>query len=119
MWEAGKWYNHSPETVLESENSKILWDFKIQTDLPIGVEIASQILLSEVDIYKPDIVVLDKITRKCFVIDVACPFDTRVSAKEKEKIEKYQDLKWEIMKIWKCAEIVVVPVRSLKSSEHG
>ena len=52
-----------PEPVLESENSKILWDFKIQTDLPIEAN-------------KPDIVVLVKIMRKCFIIDIACPFDT-------------------------------------------
>ena len=45
-----------------------------------------------------------------YIIDVACPFDTRVSAKEKEKIDKYQDLKREITRIWKCAEVVVVPV---------
>ena len=70
----------------QSENSKILWDFKIQADLQIE----------------------DKITRKCFIIDVACPFDTRVSAKEKEKTDKYQDLKREIMRIWKCAEVVVI-----------
>ena len=88
---------HSPEPVLQSENSKILWDFKIQTDLPIEAN-------------KPDIVFLDKIMRKCYIIDVACPFDTRVSAKEKEKIDKYQDLKREITRIWKCAEVVVVPV---------
>ena len=92
-----KWYNHLPEPVLESENSKILWDFKIQTDLPIEAN-------------KPDIVFLDKIIRKCYIIDVACPFDTRVSAKEKEKIDKYQDLKREITRIWKCAEVVVVPI---------
>ena len=27
-----KWYMHKPETVLENETLKILWDFKIQTD---------------------------------------------------------------------------------------
>ena len=48
--------------------------------------------------------------RKCYIIDVACPFDTRVSAKEKEKIDKYQDLKRELTRIWKCAEVLVVPV---------
>ena len=74
-----KWNNHSSEPVLESENSKILWDIKVQTDLTIEAN-------------KPDIVVLDKIMRKCFIIDVACPFDIRVSANKQEKIDKYQDL---------------------------
>ena len=29
-------------------------------------------------------------------MDVACPFDTRVQDKEKEKVGKYQDLKREL-----------------------
>ena len=66
-----------------NNNNKIHTD-KIQTDLPIEAN-------------KPDIVVRDKIMIKCFVIDVTCPFEKRVSAKEKEKIEKYQDLKREIL----------------------
>ena len=32
-FEAGdKWYEHEPESVLENEDYKILWDFSIQTD---------------------------------------------------------------------------------------
>ena len=27
-----KWYMHKPESVLENEMQKILWDFEIQTD---------------------------------------------------------------------------------------
>ena len=61
--------------------NKMLWDFlKIQTD-------------NKVEHNKPDIVVLDKIKRKCLIIDVACLFDTRVKGKEKEEIENYQELK--------------------------
>ena len=29
----------------------------------------------------------------CFIVDVACPFDTRIAEKETEKIDHYQDLK--------------------------
>ena len=46
-----------------------------------------------------DIVILDKIERKCKIIDVICPFDIRVKDKEKEKIENYQDLKRELTRI--------------------
>ena len=59
---------------------------------------------------KPDIVVLDKIERKCLLIDVVCPFDIRVKDKEKEKIENYQDLKWEVKRIWKLRKVTVVPI---------
>ena len=48
-----------------------------------------------VEANKPDIVVLDKNTRECLIIDVVCPFDTRVDCKTKEKIEKHQDFKRE------------------------
>ena len=61
-------YNHEPKSVCESPNSKLLWDFKIQTDNKIGNN-------------KPDIVVLDKIELECVIIDAACPFDTRESGK--------------------------------------
>ena len=37
--------------------------------------------------------------RKC-IIGIAVPGDGRVSDKEKEKMEKYQDLKREIKEIW-------------------
>ena len=33
-----KWYMHKPESVLENETHKILWDFKIQTDHTIQVK---------------------------------------------------------------------------------
>ena len=33
---------------------------------------------------RPDIVVLEKEGRVCFIVDVACPFDTRVAEKETE-----------------------------------
>ena len=35
---------------------------------------------------KPDILLMDKIKRKVQIIDIACPFDTRVLEKENEKI---------------------------------
>ena len=62
--------------------NKLLWDFKIQTD-------------KKIEHNKPDIVVLDKMERKCLIIDVACPFDIRVKEKEKDEIENCQELKCE------------------------
>ena len=31
-----KWYMHNPESILENETHKVLWDFEIQTDLQIS-----------------------------------------------------------------------------------
>ena len=59
---------------------------------------------------RPDIVIFEKEGRKCLLVDVACPFDTRVPDKEREKIDKYQDLKWEIKRIWGCSSVKVIPI---------
>ena len=44
------------------------------------------------------------------VINVACPFDTRIAEKEREKIDHQQDLKVEIQKMWNWKSVSVVPV---------
>ena len=47
-FEAGdKWYEHEPESALENEGYKILWDFSIQTDHVIEAR-------------RPDLIVVDK-----------------------------------------------------------
>ena len=38
------------------------------------------------------------------------PGDTRIKQKEQEKIEKYQDLKGEIARLWRIREVSVIPV---------
>ena len=86
-FEAGdKWYEHEPESVLENEGYKILRDFSIQTD-------------HVTEARRPDLVVVDKKERSCKVIDFAVPGDSRIEEKEKNKIEKYQDLGRKLQKI--------------------
>ena len=68
-----KYYNDEPQQMCESTNNKLLWDFKIQTD-------------NKIEHNKPDIVILDKIERKCLISEVACPLDIRVKFKKKEKL---------------------------------
>ena len=80
-----KWYEHAPEGVLENEEVKILWDVMIQCDREIKAK-------------KPDIVAVKKNERSCAIIDIAIPRGIRVSEKEKEKIERCQELKREIKK---------------------
>ena len=47
--------------------------------------------------------------RTCKIVDVVCPFDTRVVEKEREKVDKYQELKYELKRIWNCSEVTVIP----------
>ena len=64
----------------------------------------------EIKARKPDIVVVNKNERSCAIIDIAIPGDIRVSEKEKEKIERYQELKREIKRMWNIRSIKVIPV---------
>ena len=55
-----KWYEHEPESDLENEDYKILWDFSIQNDHVIEVR-------------RPDLVAADKKERSFKIIDFAVP----------------------------------------------
>ena len=59
-----------------------MWDFSIQTDHVTEAQ-------------RPDLVVVDKKKRTCKIIDFAVPGDSRIKEKEKEKVEKYQNLECE------------------------
>ena len=96
-FEAGdKWYEHEPESVLENEDYKILWDFSIQTNHVIEAP-------------RPDLVVVDKKERSCKIIDFAVPGDSRIEEKETDKIEKYQELGRELQKIWNV-KVKILPL---------
>ena len=92
-----KWYEHIPEGVLENEEVKVLWDINVQCD-------------NVIEARRPDIIVINKKGRKGIIIDIAVPADVRVGEKEREKEEKYQDLKREIGRLWKLKMVEVVPV---------
>ena len=48
---------------------------------------------------KPDIVIVNKVEKTAVIVDVEIPGDRRIIYKEKEKIEKYQNLKREIQRL--------------------
>ena len=53
-----------------------------------------------VEAWRPDLVLVDKKERGCKIIDFAVPGHSRIEEKEKDNIEKYQDLGRELQKIW-------------------
>ena len=78
-----------------------MWDFSIQTDHVIEAR-------------RPDLVVVDKKRRTCKIIDFPVPGDSRTEEKDKEKIEKYQDLRRKLKKIWNVrVNIILLVVGSL------
>ena len=91
-----KWYQHKPEAVMQNEAVKILWDFMIQCDRMIKHR-------------KPDIVVIEKQTNKCFIIDVANPGDHNLERKKTEKLDNYAELRVEVARMWN-KETMVIPV---------
>ena len=56
---------------------------------------------------RPDVILIDKEKKECKIIDFAIPYDSRVNAKEMEKIETYQDLAREVQKLWNIRTKVI------------
>ena len=78
-----KWCEHVPEGAVENEEVKMLWNINVNCD-------------NVMEARRPDIILIDKKEQKEIIIDTAVPADVRVGEKEREKMEKYQDLKNEI-----------------------
>ena len=88
-----KWYEHQPKGVVENEKWNLVGYMTIQCDHVIEAR-------------RPDIVVVEKENNKAIIVGIASPWDCR----EGEKIEKYQDLKREIGRLWGIRHLEVVPV---------
>ena len=90
------WYEHEPSKITENEKIKILYDWNVYTDKKIHHR-------------RPDLVVVNKEEKKTLLIDVACPMDHNIKKKEKEKVDNYQELKFELQRIWNT-KIEIVPI---------
>ena len=66
------------------------------------------------------LLLLRKIVTKQIIVYIASPWDYRVYEKESEKVEKYQDLKREIRKLWgtRHVEVVLVVVDALGAASN-
>ena len=70
---AQHWYQHKPESVTENEKATILWDYQVKTDRHIPCN-------------KPDLIVQEKESDRCVIIDVAIPSDYNIQKKATEKM---------------------------------
>ena len=91
-----KWYRHVPPEIIENEEVKILWDRTIQT-------------ARTVEHNRPDIILIEKKENKWSLIDVAVPCDFNIVKTEEWKVEKYQDLAFEISRMYRV-ETKVIPI---------
>ena len=87
-------WNHCSPSVVENDEVKLLWDFNICTDKVISARC-------------PDIIVINKLDNTAQFIDVSIPADCHIVSKENEKIEKYQDLRIELEKLWQKKNFVL------------
>ena len=88
---------HNPEFVLENVKHKLLWDFEIKTNHLISFR-------------RPDVIIINKKKRTCWIVDFAVPADHRVKLKENQKKDKYFDLDWELKKLWNMKKTVILIV---------
>ena len=97
------------EPVTDKENVKIQLDVYIQLDHVL-----------EHRVRRPVIVVVDKENNRGFLIDIAMPRNTRVDEKEQQKVNKYQDLTWEIKRLWKVeARVIPIVIGALGTIPRG
>ena len=57
---------------------------------------------------RPDIIIINKEEKNCFIVDITIRGDSRLGEKEGENVEKYQDLKREIMRMWNLKSVQVI-----------
>ena len=81
---------------MEKEKATILWHFPIITD-------------KHVPCNKPDIVIQEKKSDRCKIIDVAIQSDYNIQKKATEKMSKYVDLQIESQRLWN-RKVQVIPV---------
>ena len=56
---------------------------------------------------RPALILVNRRDNHCFIIDIAVPNDSGIREKEKEQVDKYQDLRREIAKLWSIKKSVI------------
>lgn len=91
------YYKYTPESVIENESYKLYFDRAILTDKTVPYN-------------RPDITLVDKLNNTATIIDIAIPNSHNLHNTFTEKLVKYQDLKDEIMRMWKIKTVTIVPI---------
>jgi hypothetical protein len=76
---------------------KLLWDVSIATD-----EVFSE--------RRPDMVMVDDVRRRVYVVEVAVAYDARVMDRAHEKLGKYHRLSRELARQYRGYQVLIVPV---------
>ncbi|XP_068690191.1 uncharacterized protein [Montipora foliosa] len=92
-----KWYDYQPLPPAENGEVRITWDMTIYTD---------KVLKNN----RPDITLVHKDTQKWILIDIAVLADQNITRTEEEKVEKYQELAFEIRRIHGASKVTIIPI---------
>ena len=92
-----KWYDHQPLAVAENRDVRITWDMTVYTDKKLNHN-------------RPDITLEQKDTQEWTLIDIAVPPDQNIISTEEEKVDRYQDLAFEINRIHRASKVIVIPI---------
>ena len=85
---------HITESALENKTHKLLWDFEIQTNHLISAR-------------RSDLVIVNKIKRTWWIVDVALPANHSVNQKEREKGDEFLELARKLKKVWNMKVTVI------------
>jgi hypothetical protein len=91
------YYKYTPDTILESDTHKLLWDQTILTDRTIPYN-------------SSDIVLTSQKGRITYLIDTAVPGNKNLTTTYTHKIQKYINLAEEIKRIWNQTNVFTIPV---------
>ena len=93
-----RWHLEVPDGVRKSDDGlvEIWWDQTVSTP-------------TKFPSYRPDMMIVDRKSKKWFMVDFAVPFDSNVVKTEKKKTDRYRDLAAEVARM-NAAKVEVVPI---------
>ena len=61
-------------------------------------------------LHRPDDTLAHNDTQKWTLVDIAVPADQNITRVEEEKVEKYQELAFEIRRIHGASKVTIIPI---------
>ena len=93
LWYKEKWEKGQ---VIEKDGKKILWDWEHR-------------MRTNCTARRPDLILEDNEKKEIYIIDMACPGERNIETKRNEKIQKYQQLSFEIRERREHYNVKVIP----------
>ena len=86
-----------PTPIWSSESLEIWWDILIKT-------------IPKIPHNRPDIGVWRKNEKTCYIIDICIPLDENIHRQEKEKVDRYTQLKVSLIRLYPQYTYEIIPI---------